>query len=589
MILSKITDGVISKMKNNLIISASGWRGVFAKDGKENSRESEIDEKDRLMVATATESFVTFISNFTQRPALVVARDNRPTSPAITEAVIRTLLLERVQIMYTGISSAPETYNFAKRADGFIYISASHNPIGHNGLKFGLNTGGVINKKETEEVRAIFLKKMKEGHSPDIDSIQPSRLERVYKKESENKRVAKKDYHKLLKRIVFKDSESEKTIRKIMKEKASHITVVADFNGSSRAWGIDKEFVQEMGFNFLSYNEHETVHGIIPEGKNLKFLKEKVSAVAEGSSDTVIGYACDADGDRGNIVYYDSKAKEAKIIKAQDVLALCVLCELSLSIWRKEALKTAVAVNCGTTMAISKIANTFKAQVFTAEVGEANVVNLGDKKRKEGYSVPILGEGSNGGNITYPSRVRDPLATLTDILKLLAISDNDNKDIGLFHIWLYSQNKAYIDNFSLSDIISSLPPHTTTEVTDEKAQMNIKKDAAELKRAFRSVFSEEWNKKKAELEKKWGITSYRTALTNGTEEVYDAEDWGNGTGGLKIVMYGKTGEASAFMWMRPSGTERILRLLVDLAWNDNECERELLSWFQMMLSRSEGL
>lgn len=576
-------------MKNNLIISASGWRGVFAKDGKENSKSSEIDSKDRAMCATAAESFVTFISRFTQRPALVVACDNRPTSPAITEAVIRTLLLERVQILYIGVSSAPETYNFAKRASGFIYISASHNPIGHNGLKFGLNGGGVLNKKETEEVRAIFLKKMKEADSPDIDSVISSRVERVYKKMSENKRVAKKDYQKLLKRIVFKNDESEKKIRKIMKEKAAKITVVADFNGSSRAWGVDRDFIKEMGFNFLSYNEREIVHGIIPEGKNLKFLKDKVSAVAEGTDDIVIGYACDADGDRGNIVYYDKEARETKIVKAQDVLALCVLCELALSIWRKEALKTAIAVNCGTTMAISKIANAFKAQVVTAEVGEANVVNLGDKMRDAGYSVPILGEGSNGGNITYPARVRDPLATLTDILKLLAISDNEKKDIGLFHIWLYSQNREYKNDFSLSDILQSLPAHTTTEVTDEKAQMNIKKDAAELKRAFKVVFMEEWNKNKTELEKKWGITNYRIAQTNGSEEMYDSEDWGNGTGGLKIVLYGKGNEALAFMWMRPSGTERILRLLVDLAWESEKCERELLSWLRSMLEKSEAL
>ena len=36
------------------------------------------------------------------------------------------------------------------RYDGFFYISASHNPIGHNGYKFGVN-GGVLSKEEIDK------------------------------------------------------------------------------------------------------------------------------------------------------------------------------------------------------------------------------------------------------------------------------------------------------------------------------------------------------------------------------------------------------------------------------------------------------
>ena len=48
--------------------------------------------------------------------------------------------------------AAPEIMAYARGvagaeredAAGFVYVSASHNPRGHNGLKFGLGDGGVL-------------------------------------------------------------------------------------------------------------------------------------------------------------------------------------------------------------------------------------------------------------------------------------------------------------------------------------------------------------------------------------------------------------------------------------------------------------
>ena len=59
-------------------------------------------------------------------------------------------------------------------------------------------------------------------------------------------------------------------------------------------------------------------------------------------------------------------------------------------------------------MRIEEIAEAFYASVYRAEVGEANVVNLARSLRDKGFTVPILGEGSNGGNITHPAAVRIP-------------------------------------------------------------------------------------------------------------------------------------------------------------------------------------
>ncbi len=79
----------------------------------------------------------------------------------------------------------------------------------------------------------------------------------------------------------------------------------------------------------------------------------------------------------------------------------------------------AIAINGPTSLIIESIATRLGAVVARAEVGEANVVQLADQLRDKGYTVRLLGEGSNGGNITHPSKVRDPLNTLVSLIKLL--------------------------------------------------------------------------------------------------------------------------------------------------------------------------
>jgi phosphoglucomutase len=276
----------------------------------------------------------------------------------------------------------------------------------------------------------------------------------------------------------------------------------------------------------------------------------------------------DCDGDRGNIVYYNEKTNCAENLGAQEGFALSVLAELS---WLAEAGdgKQAIAVNCPTSMRIDEIAERFGAKVFRAEVGEANVVNLARIKRGEGYTVRILGEGSNGGNITHPAAVRDPLNTMTALLKLLVL----HKDM------------------SLSDIIATLPVYTTTGTTEKRALLTIKiKDHATLKRNFQKAFERWWNKHRGELADSYGIASYTAIATNSTRETVGITDYGvSGTGGLKIRFDDNDGKPLAFMWMRGSGTEPVFRVLVDVKGDNAPLEAFLLeAETEMLVEADDG-
>ena len=271
----------------------------------------------------------------------------------------------------------------------------------------------------------------------------------------------------------------------------------------------------------------------------------------------------DNDGDRGNIVYINDEGK-ALILQAQEVFALSVLSVLS----RHSAMgekNLAVAINGPTSMRIDRIAQKYSAGVFRAEVGEANAVNLADSLRQKGFNVPILGEGSNGGNITYPARVRDPMNTIMALCALL------------------------VSGTSMSRAIESIPAFVTTNATAEIAVLHLKtKDYRKLKEIYERNFPACFEEKKGFLEE-YGIISWKEFQTEGISERCES---GNGDkGGLKICFYNKDEEAVAYIWMRPSGTEALFRILADVEGSGPKAVRlhdMLINWQRdMVLSAQE--
>ena len=130
-------------MKPDMILSASGWRKVFAISGDEQDHTTEINEQDKAICVAAASVFYDYISELTNQevPVIAVGIDARPTGPAMADAMLHTLVAKGAVVQYSGVTSAPEIMAYSKKLDGFIYISASHNPIGHNGIKFGTNNG----------------------------------------------------------------------------------------------------------------------------------------------------------------------------------------------------------------------------------------------------------------------------------------------------------------------------------------------------------------------------------------------------------------------------------------------------------------
>lgn len=591
-------------MITNMILSASGWRKVFAESGNEQDASPSIGKENKAISVFAAEVFANYIKNTSAKesPIVILGMDSRPTGKEIADAAAKSLVQNGISVKFAGVIAAPEIMAYSRNADGFMYISASHNPIGHNGIKFGLNTGGVLTAEENAKLTAQFKERCESENTVEeatsiLKSAPNKKIEEMYEAMPYTKIEALAAYKKFLLWTISgtQSPEKQNELFSIIKsetentDSARKIGVVCDMNGSARAASVDEKFFAENGIHFYAIHNvpGEIAHEIIPESENLVFLAAEMERLQKaGKTDAILGYMPDCDGDRGNIVYWDEKAGRATILKAQEVFSLSVLAELSYAKWmnKKNAdFKSAVAVNCPTSMRIDEIAATLGAKVFRAEVGEANVVSCAQEKRAAGYDVRIFGEGSNGGTITHPSSVRDPLNTVFAIIKLLSIKE-------LYKNWCDLTGAFYSDDFSLADILDTLPKYTTTGVSESRAILHIAtKDHALLKSRFQNVFQNEWTLKKDELYEKYTILYWECVITNGTKETRRVTDFSkSGRGGLKIVFYDEKNIPIAFIWMRGSGTEPVFRILCDVKGDNPEMERFLLQWETQMLTLADG-
>jgi len=579
---------------NKMILSASGWRTVFAADGNEESTTTDLKEEHILLCHAIGFVFSDFLKiTLKEGQAVILGRDSRPTGSKIGSIICSVLSAQNFKLEWLDVVCAPEIMAYTKvndHAGAFLYISASHNPLGHNGIKFGKGDGAVLGGSEAEEIIEQFRNLIHtDALSPLMNTYGMQMKSYALPLSSDNKNKAWQSYLNFTRELSGLDNEET-----ISAMKNSMVTrpmgIVADLNGSARCLSPEETYLTELGVKYFSFNNEtgNVIHRIVPEGRSLGFVRDMLKEKHKEDASFVLGYMPDNDGDRGNIVYFDDKDGKAKILEAQEVFALSVLSEMTaLAVSGEEMSNVAVAVNGPTSLRIDVICEAFGSWAFRAEVGEANVVGLARRLRNQGFIVRILGEGSNGGNITHPATVRDPLNTLTALIKLLSEKE-------LFKLWCRKSNQIekYHNDYSLQDILETLPEYTSTSAYEDRAIMHIKSlNQSKLKLAFEDQFLAEWNEKRKELSAKWGIESWEELNTEGLDEKegFGPEmRTGEEKGGLKILFRNSDKEAVSYIWMRGSGTEPVFRVLADVKGRDKAQEDYLLCWLKSMIEKADS-
>lgn len=109
-------------------LNVSGYRGIWG------------DTLTPEIVAGYARAFALFTKEISKKenPVILIGRDGRESGPAIREVVIEELKNMGVEVVDGDILPTPTVlFSVRKhRYDGAVIITASHNPIEYNGLKF---------------------------------------------------------------------------------------------------------------------------------------------------------------------------------------------------------------------------------------------------------------------------------------------------------------------------------------------------------------------------------------------------------------------------------------------------------------------
>ena len=285
-----------------MILSASGWRTVFAVSGDENDAAPQLADTGRDIAFFAAQSFAAFLrTTFPAIHTVIVARDSRPTGAALAEEAITGFLTasdcSALTVQSIGIASAPEIMAYSRTIGAaFMYISASHNPIGHNGIKFGLDSGGVLDGEQSAQLIALFKHTCAAAQQDTAKNLRAAvdsaKLKAVFDAVSVHKHNALTAYRSFLREVIADskdDAQQNQFFNRIkaqcaaLSEAGKPFTLVADFNGSARAASVDRQFFEEQGMRLVGIAEQagDIVHGIIPEGDNLKTCAEAIERLRQ--------------------------------------------------------------------------------------------------------------------------------------------------------------------------------------------------------------------------------------------------------------------------------------------------------------------
>ena len=626
-----------------MILSASGWRKVFAPNG-ENGFDPRPGPADQLLAAAMGMVWgrrLGRMSGFApgdgslRAPRVLTACDTRPTGPILAEMVMRGLEDSGCRPVYVGVAAAPEVMARSARDGGiagFAYVSASHNPVGHNGFKFGVR-GGVLGGKEAASLIAEYRKTVGAPGAaaglmecagtlfapPDIADAPAARRDaRVRDVDRAEKRCCLEIYTAFLRETAGGGGTPEQreavlsALCRALGERP--LRVIADLNGSARCLSADRAFLSSIGVELTTFNDEpgRIVHTIIPEGESLEPCRRALEEAHAEDPSAVIGYVPDNDGDRGNLVIWDDEAGGARSLEAQEVFALSALAELALDACPPLASdspgltpegaagmsRSAVVVNGPTSHRIRVIAAAYGAEVHETEVGEANVTGRADALRRAGLRVRLLGEGSNGGTIIHPAAVRDPLNTLAALIKLLRLPGGPPARKAApfaapFEDWCRRGGRMdlYAPDFGISRAAASLPAFTTTPSSAPRAVMTVKtRDHAALKAEWEKIFRRQWSLHKDELRRKYGFIRWTEFNNEGGESRRGmGAEYRSGAenGGLKIVFSDSRGEDAGFLWMRGSGTEPVFRVMAEIRGVSPAGEKALVMWQRGMTAAAD--
>ena len=571
-ILKNISIADLKRAAKKMIFSSSGFRTLFAP--REQSHSKKITNENALLLFFIAITFADYIHRkFPVHASIVIGKDSRPSSAIILTILESILIAKNIDLQNVHTVPSPQISAYTasqKNINAYCYVTASHNPVGYNGIKLGGPDGGIL---PSDQIAIII----REIHLH-IDEYQEQSLKIPIIKSPDSQK-----WHLFSKKAYWEFLRKQTDLYRL--PPLPSLTMLIDMNGSARTTSIDKKWIQSIGIgihSILHEKPGRIAHQILPEGAALKQCTRQLYKAYKKTKNTLFAYVYDNDGDRGNILIYDPLLQKVVPLSPQLHFAIIVLAELKWHWYFYSDKKLAIIVNAPTSYLIEQIAKQFSATVFRCATGEANILKKVSAVEKEGYHVVIAGEGSTGGCILSAGKIRDPLAAITAIIKLYAL---DHSTSG--HIRKHSCNTL------LPNIIKQLPQYISTSPNEEQSVLHLHcQDIVELKQNYEKIFQRDFETKKSMLSHQFDIDTWQ-------QENYEEDKMIPGPSqghsmkhshsDLSILFYNKKKQAIAFMWFRKSATEPVYRIMAEVSNNKKLFLKVLISWQRNILLEADSL
>lgn len=363
-------------------LSVTGYRAIWGTDLNEQ------------IAYEYVRAFAKFVKSNSGKKILI-GRDARQSGPMIHASAQKAFEQEGIEVTYAGILPTPTMLLLVKKLsfDGGVMITASHNPIEYNGVKFIVPGGRLTNAEETAIIQKNYDALTPEEKVLDVESLQILDDTKT-ENQTDNREFRKIHIDEILKNI---DVE-------LIKSKKFKVALDPVNSGGSI---ITQELLKELGCEVHVINAEMTgMFAHRPEP-----LPENLGQIAEATkiSGADVGFAQDPDADRLVVVN-----ENGVVISEEMTLVFAIK-----NVLAKEP--GDVVINLSTSRMGEDVAVSMGRRVFRTKIGEANVV----QKLLE-VGAPIGGEGSSGAIYPRINTARDSLVGISLVLELLA---RENKKV----------------------------------------------------------------------------------------------------------------------------------------------------------------
>lgn len=370
-----------------------------------------------------TRAYGTYLRDASGANTIVVGRDTRPTSMAYRDRVVEALLSGGWDVIDLGVVPTPTVQLAIHRLDvaGGAMVTASHNPIAYNGIKFLQNVEGhgmFLREDQVKQVFAIHdagcFDSRRRGECRPIADLAAEFDDPPYTTEylSRTRNLLRVDnavildYH--LHRVIAAMGKDLDTIR------ARNFRVAMDGCGGAGI-PIDYVLLDYLYADVMAVNDTQGVfsRGIEPTPANLADLCLRMQREALPFD---VGFVTDCDNDRCVLIARDADTGEYAPLEEDYTFAIAVDQVLgTLSEGRT------VVTNWSTSQMVKDICSAHHANLRRVPTGE--VYTASDAKH---FHAAIAGEGSCAGVIDPRVGMgRDVLVAIWHVLAALAHKRED--------------------------------------------------------------------------------------------------------------------------------------------------------------------